>query len=642
MAGARPNTSTKSTQDDLVPGVPDEDLWLLIRRFNKQIYNVQATSESRADDLDLKPIEHEQFPPEKVRITFERFYVSVIPGLITFYGHLARLRSWNEPRRTSAFCVIYFIAWLYGSLIPVLSLLLAALILFPSIRPMLFPGPPTADVGIETQPQQTTAQTKKHKGEADEQEANSLINNIAKIAVKTAASKHGQETNGDSLEETLASESTTEVNAIPDAAGTGDETKKSMRRAVANYTTQAMHIISDGTDMYEMFSNALSPTPPFSSVTAQIHLVAVLFSICLITRFVSNDFIVGANSFTLGFVFFGGPVLEYSMNYLNKKIPDWKRFLDPRETLLKDIPTNAQLTLTLLRLCETNNTPLPSPPSSVQSHSNNPIQTWITYKDKLKITATAAASAAASTTSLMTTASTDGATATTTTTATSPFGPPTTSKRKSFLPRLLRILQTTVTLATKGQFAFNQAMAIAGATQGTRRLLLTMHRRNWDWETSGPDTFDAKYERKRGTLVIDYSHVAALATDLPTSQNNEENEGKQQEVAAPPAEATPTATLYFSTLHSATLEDRRLEHQKKGTVLFQLPVNKIKGLRKTEGLGWKGKLIVELAAGSKESMDGLVITGMEEGQMFHVTGMRARDQLFNRLVAMGGQAWQRI
>ncbi|RAH74425.1 uncharacterized protein BO66DRAFT_467724 [Aspergillus aculeatinus CBS 121060] len=628
MAGVQPEASAKPNQDDLVPGVPDEDLWLLIRRFNKQIYNVQATSEPRAGDLDLNPVQDEQFPPEKVRITLERLYVSVIVGLITLYTHVVRLRSWNEPRRTSAFCATYFVAWFRGILVPTISLFLAALILFPSLRPLLFPSLTPEDNGPKTQPQQATDQPSKHKGEAAEQEANSLMNSIAKIAVKAATSRHGQEITGDSLEETLASDSTTDVNTIPDAAVTGDDTKRSMRKAVANATTQAMRVISDGTDIYEMFSNVLSPTPPFTYVTAQIQLVGVLLLICLLTSIVSNDFIVRANSFTLGFIFFGGPMHQYSMNYLNEKFPDWKKFLDPRETILKNIPTNAQLTLTLLRLCETNNTPLPSPPSSLQPHSNNPIPSWITYKDKLKITATAAA--AASSTSLTTTA-------TATTTTSTSTSEPSTSKRRRFLPRLLRILRTTITLATKGHSAFNQAMAIAGATQGTRRLLLTMHRRNWEWETSGPDTFDAKFERKRGTLVIDSSPSPSSSFIPPenepsTAQLEEEEKGES---------LNPSPILYFSTLHSATLEDRRLEHQKKGTVLFQIPISQIRGLRKTEGLGWKGKLIVELAAGSKESVDGLVICGAEEGQTYHVTGMKARDQLFNRLVAMGGQAWER-
>lgn len=98
--------------------------------------------------------------------------------------------------------------------------------------------------------------------------------------------------------------------------------------------------------------------------------------------------------------------------------------------------------------------------------------------------------------------------------------------------------------------------------------------------------------------------------------------------------------LYFTTYQSERLDDLRLECRKKGSVLFQIPVTDITELKKTEGLGWKAKMIVELAAGSKEAADGLVISGKEPGQSYHVTGMRARNQLFNRLVAIGSQFWE--
>lgn len=124
----------------------------------------------------------------------------------------------------------------------------------------------------------------------------------------------------------------------------------------------------------------------------------------------------------------------------------------------------------------------------------------------------------------------------------------------------------------------------------------------------GPLKFDAKFERKRGAAVVDSTKE-------------------------PPV-------LYFTTYQSTGLEDPRIESRKKGSVLFQIPVTEIVELKKTEGLGWKGKLIVELTAGSKEAADGLVVLGKEDGQSFHLTGMRSRNQLFNRLVAIDAQFWE--
>ena len=90
--------------------------------------------------------------------------------------------------------------------------------------------------------------------------------------------------------------------------------------------------------------------------------------------------------------------------------------------------------------------------------------------------------------------------------------------------------------------------------------------------------------------------------------------------------------LYFTTCQSAKLDDLRLENQKKSAVLFQIPINEIKELKKTEGLGWKGKLIVELTAGTKDSIDGLVISRMEpQYQSYHVLLSCAFSLLFQNL-----------
>jgi len=124
----------------------------------------------------------------------------------------------------------------------------------------------------------------------------------------------------------------------------------------------------------------------------------------------------------------------------------------------------------------------------------------------------------------------------------------------------------------------------------------------------GPLKFEAKFERKRGTVVIDSSKEPPL--------------------------------LYFTTQNSGALDDLRIENQKDSKVLFQIPVTEIRELKKTEGLGWKGKLIVELTVKSKEVADGLVVCGREVGQCYHLTGMKGRNQLFNRLVAIDAQFWE--
>lgn len=72
--------------------------------------------------------------------------------------------------------------------------------------------------------------------------------------------------------------------------------------------------------------------------------------------------------------------------------------------------------------------------------------------------------------------------------------------------------------------------------------------------------------------------------------------------------------------------------------LWSTPIGDISELRKVGGFGWKAKLVVGWAMG-REVADGLVITD-RRGQETRLTAMPLRDELFNRLVAMGGQKWE--
>lgn len=56
------------------------------------------------------------------------------------------------------------------------------------------------------------------------------------------------------------------------------------------------------------------------------------------------------------------------------------------------------------------------------------------------------------------------------------------------------------------------------------------------------------------------------------------------------------------------------------------------------GLGWKAKLVVGWAL-DREVADGLEIVD-KLGNHYVVTAMVLRDELFNRLIAMGGQKWE--
>jgi hypothetical protein len=67
---------------------------------------VKAVHDTAALNLDLNRTENEQFPPEKMRMTLERFYISVVVGVTELFRHVTRLRSWKEPARTTLFCAV--------------------------------------------------------------------------------------------------------------------------------------------------------------------------------------------------------------------------------------------------------------------------------------------------------------------------------------------------------------------------------------------------------------------------------------------------------------------------------------------------------------------------------------------------------
>jgi hypothetical protein len=70
------------------------------------------------------------------------------------------------------------------------------------------------------------------------------------------------------------------------------------------------------------------------------------------------------------------------------------------------------------------------------------------------------------------------------------------------------------------------------------------------------------------------------------------------------------------------------------TILIQ----DIDELTKVGGLGWKSKIVVGWAL-EKEIMDGLIVT-TKTGKTFHLTAISMRDELFNRLIAIGNQMWE--
>lgn len=56
--------------------------------------------------LDLAPGKEVEFSPEQLRSNVERLYLTVVRGAMALMEEVARLRSWEEPLRTTAFASV--------------------------------------------------------------------------------------------------------------------------------------------------------------------------------------------------------------------------------------------------------------------------------------------------------------------------------------------------------------------------------------------------------------------------------------------------------------------------------------------------------------------------------------------------------
>ncbi len=123
-----------------------------------------------------------------------------------------------------------------------------------------------------------------------------------------------------------------------------------------------------------------------------------------------------------------------------------------------------------------------------------------------------------------------------------------------------------------------------------------------DVAKSGPVAFRARYHGKKGHLYL-----------LSSSSS------------------TPLPKIMFSMESSWAKAETH-------PVVFEVLIQDIKELKKIGGLGWKSKLVVGWAL-DRELADGLEIVD-RLGNEYSLTAIPLRDELFNRLVAIGGQKWE--
>lgn len=567
------------TPGPLIGGLSNDELWTLIRRFNKQMFQVRAETDTvQNETLCMNIMEDEAFHIEKLRAHIERLYITVAFGIFSCWKQIARLRSWRERNRTSAFLALYCVAWLFDLLLPSTFAFMMVLILFVPARKLCFPPAPPALIdgstggvqkpvsGVLASEDSMTGAPEKRPGEAIEQEAHSFVNSVATLAAGIASAIEPRD---------IANAKDKTGGDLP--AVEPDKTKKPVLDMVVEKARPAMHQIANFVDAYERLSNALSPTPPFPGTRPRVILAASLIPLLLGSYYVSSYMILKGFGFIVGFVLFGQPAIQWASEFTDRNYPQLSHNLKLRNGILNGVPTNAQLTLTLLRVGERNRAPLPPPPSihtraSVEEHPD--AKKTILDLELEGVTEAEIHSAVSPDDNLV---QEDDESQ----------NKPKPKKGERILGFFKGIGRAGISTALRT----DRLRAATGSTNAKDRLGAVKSKPT---APTGPSLFMARFDGKPGHMYIHTSAVAPTVVWRP-----EKNDGNA------------TWGISIADIHE---------------------------IEKTNGLDWKTKIAVGWAK-EKEVVDGIIIKD-RAGQEYTITAIPLRDEFFNRLIAIGGQKWK--
>ncbi|KAG5923106.1 hypothetical protein E4U42_005053 [Claviceps africana] len=604
----------------------NQQLWALIRRFNRQVFAVRAVDDPDPDmDMDMDMGAVDDLFPERLRAHVERLYMTVLVGLYAAYKHVVRLRSWREKQRTLVFLVGYAVAWQAGFLMAAGTALVMVLVVCPPARTWCFPpAPPSlidADTGGVKSPlsgqlasDSVTGAAELHPGEAVEQEAHNFMKSMTELVMTIGASQHPQgdphETyKDDALNPSSLVEGVTDARDRSEGLPTDEEkeqghrdadgTKRPISHAVEHYQVlPLMQKLPQLVDMWERFDNALSPiSPPFPRHRHRIRLAACLLPVLLVSCCVSSRTMLRGLGFVNGVLFFGKPAIRFAMDWLDQRFPRWRRYIELRRTILRGVPTNAQLTVTILRMGEAKGCPVPPPPTreqpgSVEGHVDTSELDQIgASHDDIQEAIEPSPSPTPSTHSDNTSI------------------PPKDAEggKSKTVRRVVNAIKRTTRSSVKVLLKIDQARASLGQQDATNRLG-ALQEQPTDAQDAGPVRFPARHHGQKG-----HAHVAKSATTPALSWRS----------AAGSSSGVPS-------------EDKEGDD----TAAWTVPLCDLVALRKVGGLGWKSKAVVGGVLGWRVT-DGLVLT-TRDGAERHLTAVTRRDELFNRLVALGEHRWEMV
>ncbi|GAA5892908.1 uncharacterized protein JCM6883_007510 [Sporobolomyces salmoneus] len=399
----------------IVPGMEDDKLWAMIRRFDVQIAHVLTPpTKLPKGEPDLRPstLPAVPFDSDELKSNLERVYATLGVWLIFTARELMRLMSWDdlEKKRTACFCAAYFISATFGLVIPALMVLFATLTVYPKSRKFLFPPipPPPGQPPSATDPTNQRGDESmlavvnhpiEHRSRAEqiEQQAWEFTNVVQRFGVRVVvggkmSGKQGnaevgkkQHVDSDSDSESELDAEEVELNDVANQEGLAvaadkekDEGKMSDKQRakakakeakakrdamVGNMAKQTQDALGNLADLMEVFANALTPPKPYPQHHARERLAASIFlPVAVVFAVIPIQWWARLASFAFGFMFFGQPLIIRGVKLFVEKVPDWQEKLDLRNSIFSGVPTNAQLVLHIVRVAERAYTPFPLPP----------------------------------------------------------------------------------------------------------------------------------------------------------------------------------------------------------------------------------------------------------------------------------------
>ncbi|SCO43721.1 uncharacterized protein FFNC_09350 [Fusarium fujikuroi] len=595
-------------EDYAIDGIKNEDIWLLVRRFNKRVFHLKHAPSHPEDEMDFNVAEEEQFSPNKLRAQIERLYVGAILGFIMFRQHLSRLQSWREPRRTLCFCLVYLAAWYLNFLMPTILTCFMAILLSSKIRNTSFPPCPPALVhyqgghlikpaaGILGSVDTATGAPESLKGETLEREASNFATGLVALSINIFVDKdpqHDESQRGGGKTVNLPdprSLATRIATAKDIAAGvekpSWDKSKSPMQELMWSQMRPLMHWTCRFCDAWERSANLLDPTAPFARNTAQCRTVQLLLPIVILSTFTSCYMLYRVVTLALGVGFFGSIFLRNSYGWLKHNM---------ERIVFRGIPTDSQLTIALLRQGEHNKAPLPPSPEPKGSPLDEPH-----VLDGDILSAAAGDRPVGASPEEIRRAVQEEPEVIQDTGGDDHEYPDHESggKRRG---RLLSIVKPIAQAAAKTVIGVNKIRAKTGTVSAKNRVGAASTRE--EPSIAGPVEFTCRWQGEKG--------FAYLTTD------------------------TDTPHLCFSRRSVGDPDDSSY-HEVLPT--WTIPVNGITTLNKYSGYGAKAKLLAGWALES-DITDGLEIVE-RDGKSYLIAAMARRDQLFNRLCAIGDQKWE--